>query len=217
MSDEQHMGLKNARRDYGIGSLRLGELQACAADQLRDWLDVAANEGVVDYNAFCLSTVDGNGTPHGRMLLVRSIENKALHFFTNYRSEKGNDLAKNAACGATFFWPQLERQVRVRGEATKLDPAENDAYFASRQRESQIGAWASDQSQLLDHKDLDLEMESLRVKFQGMAVIPRPLHWGGYRMSIQQAEFWQGRPSRLHHRVRYTAFKDGYVTESLQP
>jgi pyridoxamine 5'-phosphate oxidase len=217
MSEEQYKDLKHIRKDYGKSVLDPGALLSNPSNQLRVWLSEAADRDVPDYNAFCLSTIDQQGTPHGRIVLVRSIEHNAIHFFTNYASEKGEDLARNSACGATFFWPQLERQVRLRGEAKHMSAADSDAYFVTRPRESQLGAWASDQSKNLGQKDLQREMESLRKHYENVESIPRPPHWGGYRFTIRQAEFWQGRPSRLHHRVRYSLRDGRFLKEALQP
>ena len=158
------------------------------------------------------------GFPHGRIVLLRDIRDEALVFYTNYHSEKGRDLAREPRAGATFFWPHAERQIRVRGLVTEVSPEESDAYFASRPRASQLGAWASVQSTSIDSREgLERQYAEQEIKFKGREV-PRPPHWGGFEMKPQVIEFWQGRASRMHDRLvcRRNGEK-GWTVERLQP
>ena len=210
----------HARTEYDKGSLRPEDVKDGPWRLLEAWLQDAVKAGLPDPTAMALSTLDEHGYPHGRIVLLRSTESGGLVFFTNYQSEKGRDVARNVKAGATFFWPQLERQVRVRGKVRKISEEASDAYFASRPRASQVGAWASSQSEPL-RSGTTLEdaytRESLR--FQDEEAVPRPPHWGGYELVPVHMEFWQGRPSRMHHRLAFTRSEDseGWQMSQLQP
>jgi len=211
------MGL-HARTDYTKGSLNENELPSDPWVLLTAWLDEAVGSGMQDPTAFALSTMDELGYPHSRIVLLRDTRQGELVFFTNYESEKGQDLARNAKAGATFFWPSLERQIRVRGSVTRVPEAESDRYFASRPRESQLGAWSSDQSRLIASRESLDEAFAARLQEYPEGQVPRPPHWGGYAILPVEVEFWQGRSSRMHDRIRYRRATDGsWEHGRLQP
>tara|TARA_B100000768_G_C11236205_1_gene357350 strand:- start:213 stop:857 length:645 start_codon:yes stop_codon:yes gene_type:complete len=211
--------IQNVRTDYVKGVLNLQDLQDSPGQQLSSWLQDAIKAEALDANAFCLSTINSKGFPRGRNVLVKGVEEEAILFYTNKRSSKSADLSFNPKAGATFFWPELERQVCIYGNVTELSDQENDSYFASRPRESQLGAWVSKQSQpLSSREELDATLKAVREKYKDLDVIDRPNHWGGFRIAFVSVEFWQGRASRLHDRIVYRKSKSGqWEKYLLQP
>jgi pyridoxamine 5'-phosphate oxidase len=205
------------RRDYA----RAGLSEADAADdpiaQFTRWFDEALAAGLPEPNAMTLATATPDGRPSARVVLLKGFDERGFVFFTNRHSRKGRELAANPHAALAFFWPELERQVRVEGAVTPAGEAESDAYFASRPLGSRLGAWASPQSEVIAGRDvLDRAVEELAARFGGD--VPRPPHWGGYRVSPDAVEFWQGRPSRLHDRLRYARRPDGgWLRERLAP
>ena len=168
---------------------------------LEQWVKEAVDAGISDPTAFTLNTLDAEGFPHGRIVLLRDTRDEQLVFYTNYLSEKGQDVERLGKAGATFFWPHAERQIRVRGTVARVSEAESDIYFASRPRGSQLGAWSSQQStEAVNRKQLESQFEAESVRFEGRDV-PRPPHWGGYAITPEVIEFWQGRASRMHDRI----------------
>ncbi len=173
--------------------------------QLRRWIDAAIAAEVSEPTAMVLATVDGEGRPATRTVLCKGVDERGLRFFTNRSSRKGGQLAANPACAVTFLWKELERQVGITGEAAPLGDDESDAYFASRPRDSQLGAWASPQSEVVPGGRAALEAAAATVeaRWPEGTVVPRPPWWGGYVVVVATLEVWQGRPSRLHDRLRY--------------
>jgi len=205
------------RLDYDLDALDDGALAASPLDLFRRWLAEAADQP--EPNAMVVSTVDATGAPTSRTVLLRGIDDDgALVFFTNRQSRKGRALAANPAVSILFPWYALQRQVIVLGTATPLPAERDDAYFASRPRGSQLSAWASHQSEsVASRAALEEQMAEVTARFADDAVVPRPPHWGGYRVEPREIEFWQGRQSRLHDRVVFTRDKDGWVGERRQP
>ncbi len=205
------------RVQYESAGIDAPDLASTPIEQWYRWHADAAAAGVAEPNAMVLGTVDPAGVPDARVLLVRDVSEAGFTFFTNYESVKSAQLAANPAASAVFSWLDLHRQVRVRGRVTQLDEAASDAYFASRPRGSQIGAWASPQSQVLtDRSELDARVSEIERRFEGIDVT-RPPFWGGWRLVPDSVEFWQGRPNRLHDRLRYDRSVSGWSVGRLAP
>jgi len=182
-----------------------------------DWLNDAKAAEPNDANAMALSTVDGGGAPDSRMVLLKDVDPRGFTFYSNAESAKGGQLAARPRAALLFHWKSLRRQVRVRGRVEPVTPAEADAYFASRARESRIGAWASDQSRPLASRDaLEVAVARETARFEG-GEVPRPEHWTGWRVIPDQVEFWRDRPFRLHDRLRFDRDGAGWSRTRLQP
>jgi pyridoxamine 5'-phosphate oxidase len=203
------------RRSYERGALDEASLAADWHTQFTGWFaDAVASGLLVEPNAMIVATATPAGVPSVRTVLLRRVDEDGFVFFTNYTSRKGTELDANPAVALLFSWVPLERQVNVRGTATRVPRAETEAYFASRPRDSRIGAWASPQSQVIASRSvLDEAVAAAAERFP--ADVPAPGHWGGFRVRPETVEFWQGRPNRLHDRLRYTV-ADGSV-ERLAP
>jgi len=211
------MSLRDRRVQYETAGLDLADLDASPIIQWQRWYDQAAEGGVAEPNAMVVSTIADDGAPDARVVLVRGVDDRGFVFFTNYDSTKGRQLADDPVAAATFAWLDLHRQVRIRVTVVTVSREESDDYFASRPRDSQIGAWASPQSQPIPNRDeLMRRVGEVTARFGG-GPIPRPEHWGGFRLQPVEFEFWQGRPNRLHDRFRYRRSADIWVIERLAP
>jgi pyridoxamine 5'-phosphate oxidase len=205
------------RTDYARAGLSEADLDPSPIVQLEKWLAEAIAAGHPEPTAMTLATVSADNEPSARIVLLKGLDH-GLVFYTNYDSEKGRDIAANPRACANLFWVMLERQVRITGNIMQTSRAETDAYFQSRPRGSRIGAWASEQSHVLaDRAVLEAKVRELEAKYPEGTDIPAPPFWGGYRLVPDRVEFWQGRPSRLHDRLRYTRIGDGWEIARLAP
>ncbi len=206
------------RRRYGLGQLLEDDVQPDPIGQVRRWLEDAVAFGINEPNAMVLATADADSRPSARTVLLKGLDERGFAFYTNQQSRKGAELDANPACALVFPWHAMERQVRVEGIATKLQTDEVEAYFATRPRESQLGAWASQQSEPVESRaELDLQYASYERQWPEGTTIPVPYFWGGYRVRPEVVELWQGRTGRLHDRLRYRRTTDGWTLERLQP
>lgn len=210
--------LAKLRKDYGLMGLSEKDLYPEPIKQFEKWFTESANAGILEPNAFTLSTVSAVGIPTSRIVLLRNFDARGFTFYSNYESKKGSDIQANSNVSMNFFWPDLERQIRITGTAEKLSRMESMDYFKSRPRLSQIGAWASEQSQPLASREiLETKIAEIEKRFEGKDVEIPPF-WGGYCVVPNSIEFWQGRPGRLHDRLRYTKQEDGtWIIERLNP
>jgi len=206
------------RADYGEIALEEGSLLDDPLEQLAQWVSEADKTGVYEPNAMVLSTIDPDGLPSSRTVLLRGIDEHGLYFYTDYGSRKGLALLANPAVSVVFPWYLQHRQVIVYGHATPVDPEVSDAYFQTRPRGSQIGAWASEQSKPIDSRDdLEAKVREMEERFAHHPEIPRPDSWGGFLIEPDYLEFWAGRRSRLHDRIRFERIPSGWSHLRLQP
>jgi pyridoxamine 5'-phosphate oxidase len=210
------MKISDLRIDYSLKSLNVTDVNSDPLSQFQLWFDEAVTAKVLEVNAMTLSTIRHDGRPNSRIVLLKGVDT-GLVFFTNYQSQKGRELENSAFAAATFFWAELERQVRVLGKVSKISPEESDAYFFSRPFSSQIGAWVSPQSQPIPNREYLEEKEKQLQEELTQDKIKRPGHWGGYRIEADEIEFWQGRPSRLHDRVLYIKEGNTWKISRLAP
>jgi pyridoxamine 5'-phosphate oxidase len=203
--------------DYGSDALRESDMVADPLEQFREWLKDAEVFPIYEPNAFVLGTITDNGKPTARTVLLKGIDDGFL-FSTNYLSRKGNALDSYDHVTAVFGWYAMHRQVMIEGTASKVSPDESSEYFASRPRGSQVAAWASEQSQPIESRDaLEQQFADADDRFAGDGDVPRPPHWGGYRIVPTRIEFWKGRSNRMHDRIVYLRTPDGWTVERLQP
>ncbi len=205
---DQH--LEEMRRRYSLQTLDVKDVARNPIDQFRKWFDEATKSEIIEPNAMTLATVTEKGIPSSRMVLLKGIEQGGFVFYTNYQSEKGKDLEVNPVAALNFFWGELERQVRITGSVTTLSEGVSEAYFQSRPRESQIGAWVSPQSTPIKSRAiLEERIKAIETRFKDQKVLPKPKQWGGYLVKPMIMEFWQGRPGRLHDRIQYLQKSEG--------
>jgi pyridoxamine 5'-phosphate oxidase len=211
------MSIANLRKDYQLASLSETDVAADPIQQFSHWFEQALKADAAEANAMSLATVNADGRPSSRIVLIKEFNQNGFSWFTNYDSAKGHDLATNPQAALLFFWSALERQVRIEGHIEKVSEQDNDNYFHSRPLGSRRSACASQQSQPIANRDL-LEQRLQQVTSEHGDHPPRPEHWGGYRLVPDYLEFWQGRSSRLHDRIVYTRGSDGVWSISrLQP
>lgn len=198
------------RENYSKASLAEHDMVGDPIAQFKDWFKQAIDAEVNEPNAMSLGTVNASGQPAVRIVLVKAVDERGFVFYTNYQSHKAKEIEANPHVALSFFWPELERQVRIKGLAEKVPATESDTYFHSRPRGSRLGAWASPQSEEIhDRSIIEANLTALQTRFGEDGEIPRPPHWGGYLVKPHEIEFWQGRPSRLHDRLRFHKQADG--------
>jgi pyridoxamine 5'-phosphate oxidase len=210
------MNIADIRKDYALKRLDESDVDADPFKQFHAWLREALAAEVPEPTAMTLATVDGEGSPSARIMLLKALDERGFVFYTNYESRKGRELAARPRACLTFFWKELERQVRIEGSVEKVSAAESDEYFASRPLGSRIGAWASTQSATIASRPwLEARVQAAQAQYGENP--PRPPHWGGYRVIPDWIEFWQGRQSRLHDRIAFTREASGWVVSRLSP
>ena len=209
--------IANLRREFNVRPLHRRDLAADPVTQFRQWLDEALAAEAMDPNAMSIATVGVDGQPSLRTVLLKSFDARGFVFYTNLGSHKAQDIRHNPHMALLFYWPEIGRQVRIGGQAARTATTEDQAYFASRPRDSQLGAWASAQSHVIETRTvLEERFAEVRTRFDG-AEVPLPTFWGGYRVSAETVEFWQARENRLHDRFVYRATADGWTISRLAP
>ena len=208
--------LSDLRKSYELGSLEEHEAAGEPLHQFQSWLSEALERGVPEPNAMTVATVGENGRPSSRVVLIKDCDERGIVWYTNYLSRKGRELAHLPFAALQFHWVELERVVRIEGRVEKVSAEESDTYYQSRPLDSRIGAWASPQSQVISGRTV-LVTEAAKYGAKFLLQPPRPPHWGGYRLVPDQWEFWQGRRSRLHDRLRYRQQDGAWVRERLAP
>jgi pyridoxamine 5'-phosphate oxidase len=210
--------IADLRREYALASLDIGDVVADPIAQFQQWFANAITAQIAEPNAMTLATISHDHAPDARIVLLKGVDARGFTFFTDYRSQKGRDIDANPQAALVFFWQELERQVRIRGRVVRLSPEESATYYDSRPRSSRIGAWASEQSSVIrDRSVLESRVVDVEARFPGETSPPLPPHWGGYLVQPWQIEFWQGRQSRLHDRLRYRQQEGVWVLERLSP
>jgi pyridoxamine 5'-phosphate oxidase len=210
------MDISSIRKDYSLKSLEIKDVNQDPLTQFKRWFEEAIRAEALEVNAMTLSTLGKDGYPNGRIVLLKGIDS-GFTFFTNYQSEKGQEIEKLSKGSLTFFWPELERQVRIKGDITKITAEESDDYFFSRPYGSQVGAWTSEQSSRIESREvLNRRQSEIEQRFDNEPM-QRPDNWGGYRLTPNRIEFWQGRSSRLHDRICYDLKSDKWQISRLAP
>lgn len=212
------MNIQDIRKDYTQHELDEAALQEDPIAQFSSWFEEALKAEVLEANACALATVDELRNPHNRIVLLKGVSKSGFQFFTNYTSDKANEIGRNAAVAMTFFWKELERQVRIEGCVSKMSEEDSKAYFSSRPHMSQLGAWVSNQSQIISSRlVLEQRLEELMQRYPEGTDVPYPAHWGGFELRPTKVEFWQGRPSRLHDRICYVQIDQRWHKQRLAP
>lgn len=209
--------IADLRKDYTLEGLSKTEVDPNPFIQFKKWFEQALAAQLPEPNAMTIATTTPDGKPSARMVLLKDFDERGFVFFTNYNSRKGQELAANPQAALVFWWAELERQVRILGRVEKVSESESDYYFESRPAKSRLGAWASNQSEIIPTREvLEQRMQELQSKYENQD-IPRPQHWGGLRVIPTEIEFWQGRSSRLHDRLLYTHVDDSWKIQRLSP
>jgi pyridoxamine 5'-phosphate oxidase len=209
--------IADLRQDYRQAALLESEADPNPIAQFQSWFAAAVAAQLPEPNAMTIATATPDGIPSARIVLLKDVDDRGFVFFTNYNSHKGQELTNNPQAAIVFLWTELERQVRIQGRVEKIAPAESDEYFYSRPPGSRLGAWASNQSEVVASREvLDQQLADLEAKYANQE-IPRPEHWGGFRVMPTMIEFWQGRSSRLHDRLRYRSIDGAWVIDRLSP
>ena len=211
--------IADLRQNYTLAGLDRSDLKDNPIEQFDRWFQQALEADLIEPNAMTLATATPDGKPTARIVLLKGVSDRGFVFYTNYESQKGQQLIANPHAALVFLWDKLERQVRIEGRVEKLSSAESAEYFHSRPKASQLGAWTSDQSRVIPNREvLELKQAQLQEQYSGDATVPLPPHWGGFRVVPDRIEFWQGRPSRLHDRLVYDCQSDGsWQIERLSP
>ncbi len=211
--------IADLRLDYKLQSLDIQDVSENPISQFNNWFQEALQSDLREPNAMVVATVDKNNMPNARVVLLKGVSEAGFVFFTNFESKKGQELAENSKAALVFNWLELERQIRIQGTVEKISEEDSVAYFQSRPKGSQIGAWVSPQSQIIENRSiLEKTQRELEEKFVNEAILPKPSNWGGYRVIPQTIEFWQGRSSRLHDRIFYILQEDdSWKIERLAP
>ena len=209
--------ISRLRKEYTRAGLDESDAALDPIEQFRGWFDDALAANLHEPNAMTIATATPEGHPSARIVLIKGFDERGFVFYTNYGGRKARELEENPHCALVFYWGELERQVRVEGRVSRVSEGESDAYFASRPRGSQLGAWASEQSRSVENRSaLERRLRELEREYEGRE-IPRPPFWGGYRVEPEIVEFWQGRENRLHDRLLYCRSAEGWRVERLQP
>jgi pyridoxamine 5'-phosphate oxidase len=213
-----HNKIKELRREFTLARLEREDISHSPFEQFKGWFDQAIEAQLIEPNAMTLATVDTNHVPDARIVLLKALEQELFFFYTNYESSKGRQLESNPYAALVFHWPELERQVRVRGKVSKADKATSEQYFHSRPVESQLGAWSSAQSSVIAGREvIELNFLTNMARFAEQENVPLPEFWGGYQLDAFEMEFWQGRENRLHDRFRYRLLDGGWQVDRLSP
>ena len=216
--NRNHRKVESLRREYTRDGISVRSVKKDPIEQFSIWFEDAVKSDQTDANAMTLATATASGKPSLRVVLIKGFDHKGFRFYTNYESRKGRELSENPEAALCFFWPALERQVRIEGKVEKMSREDSEVYFKSRPRESQIGAWASRQSSKIKGRDqLKKQYQEMKETFEGKE-IPLPEFWGGFLLRPQTIEFWQGRTGRLHDRILYTRIdEDNWKIDRLSP
>lgn len=210
--------ISDLRQTYVKGTLTLENLKQDPFEQFRIWFSEAQEAEIIEPNAMVLSTVSKEGMPSSRVVLLKEIDDDGLVFYTNYRSQKGREIEDNPNVSVVFLWKKMERQIRVSGKVEKVSRERTNSYYNSRPKESRIGAYVSEQSAIIKDRDiLDSRKTKFDTKFANLEQFNAPEYWGGYKILVKQIEFWQGRPSRLHDRFRFTKLGENWQIDRLAP
>jgi len=208
--------IQNLRRQYSKSTLSVSSVSKDPFKQFEKWFQDVLNSGFLEPNAMTLATASKTGKPSARVVLLKGIHDGGFVFYTNYKSKKGKDIEENPYCCLLFYWDKLERQIRIEGKIEKVSQKESEEYFNTRPYKSRVGAWASKQSSVIESRSAIVK-EFLKYMMKFKTHVPLPDVWGGYSLTPDTFEFWQGRPNRLHDRVRYTKNRSGWKIERLAP